>query len=112
MKTKDTVVSALGSAKPSNGKKRRRWGHWRYDPKLLTLTYLPYDYEVDLETCTNSAAVLDWVAQVAGKNWGTKAVGSFVLALNTLLELQVNVCGSARDREFNPSQWLRGGNAS
>ena len=33
----------------------------------------PFCHEVDLDSCTTSAAVLNWIMQVAGKQWATPA---------------------------------------
>src|SRR5271170_2712748 len=47
------------------------WGPWRYVESNLTLVYAPRDshwrYEVDLERCTTSAQVLDWIFQLRTK---------------------------------------------
>ena len=122
MQDNSRLLSAKGSAKARANEKanriaapkkhrRSRWGDWRYDPNLFTLTYLPYGYEVELGTCANSAEILDWIAHVAGKGWGTKCVGTFVLALDELLHLQANVCSGAVDHHFDPELWLRMGGA-
>lgn len=94
-------------SKSATLRQRARWGDWRYNPNSFTLTYLPHGYEVNLEECTDSAHVLDWIAQIASKTWGTKAVGSFVLALNELLYLQHNVCGFGQNHQFDPTEWLK-----
>ncbi len=40
---------------------------WAFDAAGRTLTHTPTGYYVDLDTCRTSAAVLDWIFQVAGK---------------------------------------------
>lgn len=35
----------------------------------------PYRYEVDLYRCTSSAEVLDWIIQIAGKEWASAEHG-------------------------------------
>src|SRR5437867_4505239 len=78
---------------------RVAWGSWRYCPKSRTLTTTsPYTYEIDLDTCTDSAHVLDRIAQVAGKGWDVEIVGHLVVALNDLLRLQGTICGLGRNR--------------
>ena len=50
-------------------------------------------YEVDLERCTTSAEMLDWICQVAEKTWATPdTVGNLAMALNELLRPQATVC--------------------
>jgi hypothetical protein len=42
--------------------------HVKFNPDNLTmLVNIGYWYEVDLEECRNSAKLLDWIFQVAGK---------------------------------------------
>ena len=79
----------------------RRWGTWRFDAELLTLTHFGrYRYEIDLESCVDSAQVLDWVAQISRKTWATaKDVGGLVAALDALLDLQGRVCSGGFDRK-------------
>ncbi len=75
-------------------KNGQRWGGWIYDAELLTLTHEVERYEVDLERMTTAAAALDWIAQVAGKAWATpEIVGSLVLAIDAILDLQATLCG-------------------
>lgn len=75
------------------------WGRWKFVQKNLTLFYEPGKevhtdwYEVDLEECLTSAAVLDWIAQIASKIWATNdCIGNLVRALNDLLNPQSNLC--------------------
>lgn len=77
---------------------------WVLDPESLALvlgdsTTGRWVYEVDLERCTTSALVLDQIAQVAGKGWASdKVLARLVRALNDVLKLQANLCGSGRER--------------
>jgi len=44
----------------------------------------PYPYEIDLETFTSPAEVLDWILQVSGKPWCDRALlGELVAAIET-----------------------------
>jgi len=77
----------------------RNWGPWKLRKSNYTLV-LPYGdrrgdrYYIDLETCTTSAGVLDWIAQVTLKTWADDAViAGLVRALNDILELQGTLCG-------------------
>jgi hypothetical protein len=50
-------------------------------------------YEVDLEQCTTSAEMLDWICRVAGTDWATPdTVGNLAMAFNELLRPQSTVC--------------------
>jgi hypothetical protein len=73
------------------------WGPWVLDGETYVLRNVetPHGYEVDLERCLDSAQVLDWLAQVAGKTWATPEVlAGLVHALDDVLALQTNLCGS------------------
>ena len=84
---------------------------WHYDSKASVLrlegTQMSgafVDYEVDLGACRNSAEILDWIAQVAKKNWITpEIVYGLVVALDDLLDLQASICGGGLDRDIDPS---------
>lgn len=77
---------------------RRTWGKWTYDPRNLTLTYGPTDYEIDLERLTTCAAMLDFIFQVGQKEWGCDCVGDLIRALSYLINPQACLCGSRLDR--------------
>jgi hypothetical protein len=80
----------------------RRWGPWRFDSSRVVLDCHDGDrwiYEVDLEHCRTSAEVLDWIMQVAGKNWATDAVlAGLVRALDEILDPQASLCGMGMER--------------
>jgi hypothetical protein len=84
------------------------WGPWRLDKRRRVLWISPPGYhggryEVDLDACTTSAQVLDWICQLAGKTgsaWAgddpvvhTAMVAGLVHALNDVLQLQAHLCG-------------------
>lgn len=74
----------------------RTWGDWT----LVSPSVLEHrnHYRVDLEGLTTSAQVLDWIAQVAGKqNFTVEDVGHLVRAINELLRLQQCFCGGGAD---------------
>lgn len=66
-------------------------------------------YEVDLERMNSSATVLDWIAQVSGKERGftVSDVGWLVRALDDLIGLQRRVCGMGHDHHFDVARVLR-----
>lgn len=79
-----------------------RWGNWQFDEENLNLVYEPHDYPIDLETCRNSAEVMDWIAQLSEKTWCTNAdLGDLVRALDEVFGLRA-FCASGRDHEVDP----------
>ncbi len=76
------------------------FGNWTFDKENLTLTYAgDGGYEVDLERCTTSAEVLDWVCQVASQQWAsTEDIGNLVRAISAILEPQATLCGEGQER--------------
>ena len=98
MTDKPPLVSLHDFLAEPDGK--RDWGVWRLDPtEPVIFPTWPYRYEIDLETCTSSANVLDWIAQIAGKGWSDDGndrdiLGGLVVALDDILDLQGNLCGS------------------
>jgi hypothetical protein len=82
------------------GAQRGDWGPWRLDPAVLVLYLEPHHaYEVDLERCTTSAEVLDWVCQVAAKTWADDAtLAGLVRALDDVLAPQAHLCSSGQPK--------------
>ncbi len=71
---------------------------WRFDVDGFCLVG-PHGYEVDLDRCTTSAEVLDWICQVAKKSWGSpEVVGELVQALDDILHPQETLCTDGRER--------------
>lgn len=76
---------------------------WELKKRNLTLRLRqqPF-YEIDLERCTSSAEVLDWIIQVSKKTWANDAILSgLVRRLDECLDLQGNVCGNGIDHSFD-----------
>jgi hypothetical protein len=85
-----------------------RWGFWAFYPTELILLHEKEDYDIDLEGCTTSAAVLDWIAQVEGKVWATPSdVGYLVAALCDLLNPQANLCSLGEPTTIEAGEHLR-----
>lgn len=82
----------------------RSFGSWRFDRRLRTLSYTAADdptiqYEIDLECCQTSAAMLDWIMQITNKAWATDSViADLVRALNRIIEPQAKLCSFAGAR--------------
>lgn len=78
----------------------KEWNGWVLEedggPTTVTLSYPPAaDYWIPVGQLRTSAQVLDWVVQISQKNWATDAcLGGLVLALDAILNLQANFCGS------------------
>lgn len=61
-------------------------------------------YEIDLDRCSTSAQVLDWIAQVEGKMWATdRILAGLVRALDLVLSLQPTLCSFGVER--GPVTW-------
>ena len=101
----------------------RRWGAWRYNPDNLTLEIDSKvsggnPYYVDLERCSTSSQVLDWLCQLRGKKWcSEEQVGYLLSAIDDLAEgLQSKMCAGAcagigkkggKETYFNMSEHLQ-----
>jgi len=87
----------------------KKWGPWRYDARLLSLTHTARRYEVDLEQCNTSAEILDWLCQVSQRSWCSREDAGYLLAaLDALLDPQAHVCsGGIEGSGFSASKYLR-----
>lgn len=79
-----------------------RWGDWQYDADRFALTYVPSRYDIDLDTCTDSAQVLDWIFQVTGKGWGDKSGSDVIEAFRAILRPQAYLCSDGRGKTIQP----------
>lgn len=76
---------------------------WVYDPDNATLGLMLGDhcfYEIDLERCTTSAAVLDWIMQIARKSpeyIDDATLGALVRELDLRLDPQRTLCGCGKE---------------
>ncbi len=78
---------------------RRRIRLWAYDPEALTLTHRGPHYEIDLEEINSSAEMLDWIFQVASKQWAdARTLAELVWALDEIFDPQSTLCSGGRDR--------------
>jgi hypothetical protein len=96
----------------------RKWGAWSLDTERMCLVFegKPVEhgdgsgltqgvprytaiighYEIDLERVRDSAAALDWIFQILGKNWATQRVMKDLLeAFDDIFHPQANLCSGA-----------------
>ena len=90
------------------GEKRRsqlksgKWGPWQLTasrPAALEIVEgRGGGYWVNLEKCTTSAHVLDWIIQVSLKNWATPEVMYHLIrAIRDLLDPQATLCSRGQN---------------
>ena len=92
-------------SRPKHGDK---CGNWQYDAKVTVLTYLPEDYEIDLEECTTSAETMDRIFQLCKKTWlSAKDSGDMLQALNDLLDPRANLCSFGQGKQFDATKHLK-----
>lgn len=89
------------------------FGGWFLDREALCLVLRDEQgrelYDVDLERCRTSAAVLDWICQVAGKTWADdRILSGLVRALDHYLHPQECLCsGGIEGGPINVRRMLR-----
>ncbi len=78
---------------------------WSFDKKTICLVLNapneegPRGYEIDLEDCTTSAHVLDWIMQVASKaNVSDRVLAWLVRDLNRMLRPQATLCSGGIEK--------------
>lgn len=78
-------------------------GVWEYRPKQMSIFHHEFSYWISVERLTNSAEILDWLAQIRGKTWAdSKAIGDLLEMINTLIPLQQYVCGNGVGKKIDP----------
>ena len=103
------------SKNPKTIFRKEKWGPWSYDSEAYQVVGRfpapgrhPRTYDVFLSQCRNSAEILDWIAQFAGKTWTTpEQVGHLVIALNDLIGFQRHVCGGGQDKTIEPQSVVK-----
>ncbi|MGH3751954.1 MAG: hypothetical protein ACRDRP_04525 [Pseudonocardiaceae bacterium] len=84
------------------------WGPWQLDLDRFELDRAPGSadsYPIDLLTCTDSAQVLDWICQYAGRSWGNDAaLAGLVRALNDVLHPQATLCSEGKPTRLSDKQ--------
>lgn len=95
MTERQIIVTPASEWRPAPFDKNT-WGPWRLDPEVFVLINVHNDYDVDLERCLTSAAVLDWYHQIAGKSWANdRTLAGLVRAVDDVLYPQSTLCGGA-----------------
>ena len=89
-----------------------RWNGWRLEGiELVYPAYIGGVYPIDLERCDRSSEVLDWIAQIAGKDWATdECLAGLIHALDDILPpLQRLPCriGNSRQRRSGSARDYR-----
>lgn len=86
---------------------KMRWGDWCFCPRGMYLVHKRTNYDISLTQMRDSATVLNWIAQIAGKvssddrsHWKKEDLAQLVLALDDLLRLQASCCGHGVDKQF------------
>ena len=79
----DAVDAALGY-----GQVPFRHGDWEFDPSVLVLRHLRTGYEIDLETATTAASLLDKILQVGAKRNGGMRVDQAITLLKEVASLR------------------------
>lgn len=85
---------------------------WKLNPDNYTLElFSPSDthwvYYVDLETCTSSAKVLDWIFQISGRYMDIpedEVTTGLIKLLNAILYPQSTLCSMGKDKRLTREQ--------
>jgi len=78
----------------------KQWGPWAYYEDGC-LRSDGDQYEIPVAGFNRSAAVLDWIAQVAARTSVTdEDLGQLVRAIDDLVDLQATLCGEGQDRSL------------
>ncbi len=90
-----------------------KWGNWTYDAETFVLSYSSPRrscYEVDLEECTTSKRVLDWINHIWWKTWlSDQDRADLVRAFQDILDLDDLIRGPIRDikKHLNERNYIR-----
>lgn len=88
---------------------------WRYEKERQVLIHEGRYYEIDLDRCQSSAAILDWIFQINGKTWTTPETMKDLLDLiEEVLNPQAYFCswGTEQSQKTKDSwPWMKGRSA-
>jgi hypothetical protein len=92
---------------------RKTWGNWKLDTNDWYLIYIRDNdeqhirYEIDLLEIRTSAAILDWIFQVCGKQWiSLRDQADLIEAFRGIFDPQANVCSWRTDKQIDPRRLL------
>lgn len=86
--------------------RERKWGNWTYHPENLTLEHA-CGREIDLETCSTSAQMLDWIFQIFHSRYMSREdVYFLLLAFDHLLQPQSCLCSYGGDCRIDVKHWI------
>lgn len=106
--TRRLIMTRASDIKMTAHPAQRDWGPWTLDGDPVD-PELRLDggrrYAISLVRCRTPAEVLDWICQVAKKNWADDAVlAGLVRALNDILNPQANLCSFGRSKPLTIEQ--------
>lgn len=79
------------------------WGGWTCNG--VEFIHRPSGYPIDIDRCTTSAELLDWLMQVAKKTWANDAtLAGLCRAFNDVLRPQATLCSGGV--EVGPVRWV------
>jgi hypothetical protein len=83
------------------------FGTWLFDQHRLTLEHMGDPmYNIDLESITSAAEVLDWIFQIEEKSWATDAeIADFVRAIEYLFGR--GICGGGINNQIDTKALLK-----
>jgi|SRR6185369_8654607 hypothetical protein len=116
-KTDDLGVIAAADTEVPPVEHGDRWGNWEFDAERLVLVYSQEGrrerYEIDLESMTTSAEMLDLIFQMHIKTWiDRKDIGDLVQALDDLFHPETTLCSGGASKQLDATKFLRANIAS
>lgn len=108
---RDLLPQAIGPGRETSEKDG--FGGWSLERETLCVVLRDEEgrelYDVDLERCRTSAAVLDWIFQVAGKTWADdRILAGLIRVLDRYLDPQGRLCsGGIEGGPINVRAMLR-----
>jgi hypothetical protein len=90
-----------------------RWGDWMLDTDAQVLALdtriegANHRYEIDLQTITDSAQMLDWIFQLRMKVWvNNDVMGDLLNAFQDIFRPQTFLCGGGHDKKLDARSHL------
>lgn len=85
------------------------WGPWILNARNWTLIHVDAQYyEIYLENIRSSALLLDYIFQIAGKQWCSESDAGYLLkAFQELFHPQRTLCSSGVAKAFDPTTHLK-----